>query len=389
MFCCFSNFVQAQDFKTVGYFPSYRFQLLDEIELDRLTHINISFANPDAQGKLQTDDVSITPVVEKAQSLGVEVYIALAGGAAQLSQWENWIKPGNRSAFISGIMDYVLEHNLQGIDVDLEWSVVNEDYSGFVLELKDSLDQYQLGMTAALPGIYRYPEVSNRALAAFDWVNLMAYDLTGPWQPNNVGPHSPYSFAEDAIEYWGRQGLEKERMTLGVPFYAYDFTDQNNVRGLTFAQMVRRDPANAQVDQVGQIYYNGLPTITNKTILALENVSGIMIWEIGQDHFSEYSLLKRIDETINGFFTTSTTSTIDDLVIQVFPNPVVDRVQIRLEQAKDLELSLFSASAKLLETQRYQQNMDVSMDMSAYPAGIYFLAVKSSSAVETIKLVKQ
>lgn len=389
MFCCISNLGKAQDFKTVGYFPTYRFQHLNEIELERLTHLNIAFANPDTQGKLTTSGADITPVVQKAQEAGLEVFIALAGGAAKLSQWENWIKPSNRSSFISGIMDYVLQYNLQGVDVDIEWGTVNQDYSGFVLELKDSLDQYQLGMTAALPATYRYPQVSDAALDAFDWVNIMAYDLTGPWAPNTVGPHSPYSFAEDAIEYWDRQGLRKERMTLGVPFYAYDFTDPNKVRAWTYTRMIGLNPANAQVDQVGQIYYNGLPTITRKTELALERTSGIMIWEIGQDHLGEYSLLKRIDETITGFLATSTITEMEDLDLQVFPNPVVDVVQIQTEQARDLELTLFSASLKMLKAQHYLQSTGLSMDLSLYPAGIYYLSVKSSQAVKTIKLIKR
>ena len=61
------------------------------------------------------------------------------------------------------------------MDVDLEWSHVNSLYSPFVLELKDSLDAHNKLMTVALPGTYRYPEVSDEALNAFAWVNLMAY----------------------------------------------------------------------------------------------------------------------------------------------------------------------------------------------------------------------
>ncbi|MEM6380777.1 MAG: glycosyl hydrolase family 18 protein, partial [Bacteroidota bacterium] len=350
----------GQDFKTVGYFPTYRFELLNEMEFDRLTHLNIAFANPNAEGKLITDGVNIIPVVQKAQEAGLEVYIALAGGAARLSQWENWIKTENRSAFISGIMDYVLIHNLQGVDVDLEWGTVNQDYSGFVLELKDSLDQYNLGMTAALPAIYRYPEVSDAALAAFDWVNIMAYDLTGPWRPNDVGPHSPYSFAEDALDYWQRQGLEKERMTLGVPFYAYDFTDQSNVRAYTFRYMVSLDPANAQLDQIGKIYFNGLPTIARKTRLALEETSGIMIWEIGQDDLGEFSLLRAIDETISSALTTSVRSEMEALTIDIFPNPVSDILHVRLDQIQDLELTLFSAASQALQTRRFQGERNLS-----------------------------
>jgi GH18 family chitinase len=126
----------------------------------------------------------------------------------------------------------------------------------------------------------------------------MAYDLTGFWNPDKPGPHSPYSFAEQSIAYWEQQGLSKEKMTLGLPFYGYDFTDLTKIPSVTFREMVERDNSFAYKDAVGKIHYNGIPTIENKTRLALEGLGGIMIWEIGQDHFGNYSLLDRIYKVI-------------------------------------------------------------------------------------------
>ena len=103
-----STTTTAQTFRTVGYLPTYRFYTINDIELNKLTHLNIAFANPDANGNLNTDGISITPIVQQAQGAGLEVFIALAGGAAQLSDWEDWIAPNSRSAFISRVIDYVL-----------------------------------------------------------------------------------------------------------------------------------------------------------------------------------------------------------------------------------------------------------------------------------------
>ena len=52
--------------------------------------------------------------------------------------------------------------------------------------------------------------------------------------------------------------------------------------------------SNADRDNVGNKYYNGRPTIQTKVRLAAESLSGIMIWELGQDSFTEYSLLETI-----------------------------------------------------------------------------------------------
>ncbi len=63
---------------------------------------------------------------------------------------------------------------------------------------------------------------------------------------------------------------------------------------------------NADIDNVGLKFYNGRPTIKSKVKLASEQASGIMIWELGQDSFSEYSLLKTIHNEYKnlGFATT-------------------------------------------------------------------------------------
>jgi hypothetical protein len=52
----------------------------------------------------------------------------------------------------------------------------------------------------------------------------------------------------------------------------------------------------ADRDNVGNKYYNGRPTIKSKVKLASSKVSGLMIWELGQDSFTQYSLLNAIHE---------------------------------------------------------------------------------------------
>jgi GH18 family chitinase len=378
----------GQEFKTVGYLPTYRFGLVDKMELERLTHLNISFANPDQNGILQTNGVDISDAVYEGHKAGVEVFIALAGGAASLSDWEKWITPENRSEFISGIIEYAKFYKLQGVDVDIEWGVVNDDYSGFVLELKDSLVSHDLQMSAALPAIYRYPEITAEALASFDWINLMAYDLTGPWQPDNMGSHSPYSLALNSIDYWSKEGLEKKRMTLGVPFYGWDFTDRKKVKSATFANLVKLDPANAYKDRVGDIFYNGIPTITKKTLLALNEVSGVMIWEIGQDDLSDYSLLQHIDELIGQYQTNSILSQEEVVNMSIYPNPVLRTVTVNTGLIKGAKISVLSAMTQLIySTDSFDLN-EVSIDMSSYSSGIYFIVIEKKGFRKAFKVVK-
>ncbi|MEM7654803.1 MAG: glycosyl hydrolase family 18 protein [Bacteroidota bacterium] len=378
-FCLLPLLLSAQQTKVVGYLPYYRFGLKDQIQYEKLTHLNLSFLNPDLQGNLSIGNQDIDPVVAKAKLANPDilVLVALAGGALT-PEWEDaydhFLQAQNRSGFIHLLMEYVETHQLDGMDVDLEWSHVNSLYSPFVLELKDSLDAHDKLMTAALPGTYRYPEVSDAAMNAFAWINLMAYDLTGSWAPNNPGPHSPYSFAQQSITYWTGQGLTKERMTLGVPFYGYDF-DQAPVSSFTYGSMVAEDTAYAQLDQVGQRYYNGMPTIRAKTLLGQSETAGIMIWELGQDAFgaqSEYSLLTVIDETLNGL--TSNDPILGEADWTVYPNPAQDFIQLRTDRLdQNRQMLLRDLQGRMLLQTPINPTNNLPIDISQLPTGIYLV----------------
>jgi len=380
----------AQQFKAIGYLPHYRFDLIDDIDFHKLTHVNIAFANPDMAGNLSVSGKNITPIVEHLHNANVEVFLSLAGGALTsewAAAWAHLTKPQNRSAFIHKMMRYANDHQLQGIDVDLEWSHVDENYSGFVLELRDSVDQHDLMLTAALPGTYRYPDITNAALAAYDWINMMVYDLTGPWAPNNPGPHSPFSFAVNSTVHWVNQGVSTDQLTLGMPFYGYDFTNQGNVYARTYRTIVGLDPDNAYRDQYGQIYYNGIPTIRQKTEYALAQLSGVMIWELGQDYYGEFSLLDQMDDVIQ-----SSISHLDDpgdLTMQVFPNPFQDRLTLRLYQPVEAKLVISNLQGQVLFTQQITETETQIILPHHWLAGIYTLQLITSDKLIYQRLVKQ
>lgn len=285
----------AQEVRIVGYLPYYRFYLADQIKMEKLTHLCIGFANPDLEGNIDFGDADIAPIVRQARQDDLKVLLSVGGGALEEEwgqAWDSLLLPATRSLLVERLVQFMLRHELDGLDIDLEWDDVTEHYSGFVLELRDSLDVYGKMLTAALPGHHRYPAISDEALRAFDFINLMAYDLTGPWQPDKPGQHSPYSLALKSINYWKNQGMPPDKLTLGLPFFGWDFTHPDRVTAVSYRKMVKMDSSFALLDQVGQIYYNGIPLIEAKTELAISQVSGIMFWELGQDAFGEHSLLE-------------------------------------------------------------------------------------------------
>ncbi len=291
------------DFKVVGYLHTGNLKMIDQIQLDLLTHLDLAFANPDREGNLvYRGEQELPGVVGKAHQAGVKVYLSIAGGGINeelAGYWLSALQPENRTAFIQKITGFVERHSLDGVDVDIEWNLlptIGDLYTPFVVELKDALHALGKGISSALNVAGLHEAVTQESLEAYDFINVMVYDKTGIWRPDRPGPHAPYSYAEEALKYWTEERkIPADRLTLGVPFYGHDF---DAVKYISYQKIVEKDPANAYQDELGATYYNGIPTMVKKTQLAKESFGGIMIWELGNDAFNDLSLLRVIDQTL-------------------------------------------------------------------------------------------
>ena len=294
---------KSDKFKVIGYLSSRNLDKVDIIDLAVLTHLNLAFANPDQNGTLVFNgEQNLEKTVNKAHKAGVEVFISIAGGGTNKDLPLNWLsvlQPENRANFIQEIVNFVTKNDLDGVDVDIEWNLmptIGNLYTPFVIELKNALKSNNKGISSALNVSGLHEAISQEALLSYDFINIMVYDKTGPWRPDDPGPHAPYSYADEALEYWTKERkIPIENLTLGVPFYGHDF---DKVNSIAYRDLVALDTANAYKDRVGEIYYNGIPTIVKKTQFAMESFGGIMIWELAQDAQNELSLLKAIKKTI-------------------------------------------------------------------------------------------
>ena len=294
---------KSVEFKVVGYLGSSNLDQIDRIDLSALTHLNLAFANPDENGKLIfRGENRLKRLVKKSHKAGVQVYISIAGGSTSKDlplRWLEVLQDEKRDGFIDQIVDFVVRHDLDGVDVDIEWNLmptVDSLYTPFVVNLRKGLKAHDKGITSALNVSGLHKGITQEALNAYDFINVMVYDKTGPWRPENPGQHAPYSYAEEALDYWiDERKIPAEKLTLGVPFYGHDF---EKIGSVSYADLIERDTAYANLDQIGEIYYNGIPTMIKKTELALNSYGGIMIWELAQDTEGELSLLRAIKQTI-------------------------------------------------------------------------------------------
>jgi GH18 family chitinase len=296
---------RSPEFKIVGYYPLQAAVKADltTVPFSKLTYINLWFINADSLGNFSQDLSGLAAFMDAAHASQVKVLFSIGGGSRQ-AQYHHLLKKEKRSLLINNLVSLAVQHKADGIDVDLEGSDIDENYEEFIVELAAALRSHHKLITAAI-AVYYKDQLSDKALAQYDFVNVMSYDRTGPWRPEKPGPHATYAHAVEDLEYFGTvRAIPKEKMTLGVPFYGYGYgpTLSSPAISMNYGEIISRFPGSHSVDQWqmpdGKIlYYNGVETIRQKTALAKEKASGIMVWQVMGDAAGANSLLEAIHKT--------------------------------------------------------------------------------------------
>jgi len=290
-------------FRVIGYMPAPDVESGAALIFDysRINYLNIAFINPDNTGVFPATP-GLNAVVTMAHKANVKVMISIGGGSAP-AYYSDLIADSKRTDFINRLVDLTVADQADGIDVDLEGARIDNNYEAFVTGLSTALKLKGKLITAAIATGYQ-SQYTDAALSQFDFLNVISYDKTGPWNPANPGQHAPYDMAVSDLDYWtNTRGIAKEKLSLGVPFYGYGF-GTGAPSDISFHDLIDQYPGAENTDQVtvtggGIIYYNGIPTIKKKTQLAVKSAGGVMIWELSQDATGNKSLLSTIDATIN------------------------------------------------------------------------------------------
>jgi GH18 family chitinase len=298
----------ATDFKIVVYIPlrpvisDSTQTALDYGFLNKITHVNLAFINPDTSGNF-LQDIRISYFIGMAHAKNVKVLASIGGGGPH-KYYSGLLKDDKRNIFISNLVSLVKKFDLDGIDVDIEDDDIDMNYENFIIALSEALSQRGKLLTAAIATVYK-DRLADGALQRFNFINIMSYDRTGPWRPDNPGPHSPFAMAVDDLVYWNKvRSIPKEKLVLGLPFYGYGFSSTTtSVLTMDYKQIASSFPESVFQDSINLpgdviMYYNGIPTIKRKTALAEENAGGVMIWQLLGDASGENSLLEAIHQVV-------------------------------------------------------------------------------------------
>lgn len=285
--------------KIVAYVPNWNDlkAYAPTIAWGKVTHVNVAFENPDDSGDLSFNAQNALLLVE-ARKHRVPVYVSIGGGSASenkvlLARYAELLSDAKRAGFAAKIADYLVRHGFDGVDVDLEGPCIGPNYGAFIADLARVVKAQKKGLTAALSQGYGGDNVPASVFALFDWVNIMAYDAAGPWNPDVPGQHSSFEFAKQNVEYWLKRGLPKNKAVLGVPFYGYGFGKAFRNGDYPYNEIVAAYPGAENRDEVGNtVWYNGVATIRAKAAYAREQgLAGVMVWSLNLDSTGSHSLL--------------------------------------------------------------------------------------------------
>ena len=309
----------------IGYYPDWGnwhkpAYTVDKVPYDKLSHVLWSFITPDTDGSLRGDAAedpsALDEMVTLAHAAGTKVIVSLGGGG----QSENFVPVASNDAlrgkFIANLVQFVADHNLDGLDMDWEWEynpVPEADtiaYSKLLTELREALPKDK-SLSAALPcspyyGKWFTPEVLVKNL---DWLGFMTYDMTGDWDEkamfdSPLYPHEGYTTWswEETRDYWKERGVPTEKMVFGIPSFGFEFkgatgqgTNFTSAKQVAYKDIVANTEWEYFYDSVavepygvstsGYITFEDPHSSAIKSRWVKENgYAGIMVWEVSHDY---------------------------------------------------------------------------------------------------------
>ncbi len=329
--------------KVVGYSYSTPPNSTD-INYSMYTHIVGSFVTSDLQGNLLfdswTSSEDIVAVLNQAKLQGAVPMIAFG---TTVDGWNMTKDPVARGNFISNLLSFCDSNGIKGIDLDLEGTAEEFNwgspgtffplpYESLAVELREAMPDSMI-LTAAVGSTARNgAQWTDRFLGAMDWINVMIYDRALSWEESPIENHSTWEAHASSAEYWHlNRGLSKDRICLGLPFYARGWDLTNN-------RMYRENPGwnvstwdykyfanryNIKIDQdtldfpatdsiqfkraegvtgSGTLFFNSPELIARKTAWTIDNsYGGVMVWHIDGDlpTADSLSLLASLNKQMN------------------------------------------------------------------------------------------
>jgi chitinase len=266
----------------IGYYQSWKWQQSPEllspanIPYDKLTAINYSFFYPTESGEIVGMDAvadrylllgetdASTKITSSGNSL---IDLARQHGTKVILSVGGWEHSGNfpqvsadqkkRSNFAHWCIRHIQKYGFDGIDIDWEFpgyvrhNGTPQDRDNFTLLLQSVRDSLQaLGaktgqkyiLSTSMPAAAGHlPDIDVKKITAIvDYLNIMTWDLFGPW--GKISNHHSALFSpaqgdsgrclDGAFRLYHQiHDVPAEKINLGAAFYGYSYTQCNAIYG--------------------------------------------------------------------------------------------------------------------------------------------------------------
>jgi len=230
-------------------FPGNRLLQEDEINAEKLTHINYAFANiinnRMVEGFAQDSANLATLVRLREKNPHLKILISVGGWTWSGMFSDMALTAKTRAVFIESAVAFVKKHRLDGLDIDWEFPGLPgnnnihrpEDKQNFtaliretrkaLLEASEPGQQFLLTIAAGAFNDYLLHTEMHLVEDYLDFVNIMTYDFHGEWNDftghhTNVRTpaHNPQGNSmERSVELFLRAGVPAEKLVVGVAFY--------------------------------------------------------------------------------------------------------------------------------------------------------------------------
>ena len=337
----------------VGYYAgwaAYQGYTPEQIPAEHLTQINYAFARIDPDTltitlENEAHDQKNLAALRQLRKEHPHLKLLISVGGWSDSQYfsDAASTAARREKFAASCVDFVVEHGLDGVDLDWEYPVSGgapgtihrpadrQNFTKLLQELRTQLDRqgrrdgkdYSLTIAGAAGSWYLNQIEAVKVADIVDHIFLMGYDLHGPWDtsadfnaplhtPSGASPQGKSSIA-DSVQAYLDKGIPAEKLVLGMPLYGYAYqgvSSQNNglystytsAKSVSYRTLKKNYLSNAayrqyrhQEAQVPYLYgsrtfisYDDAESLAAKAALARSrDLGGIGFWELSQDDGGE------------------------------------------------------------------------------------------------------
>ncbi len=336
-----------------GYYPGWEQAGMpaSNIDFTTITHVILSpvTVNPDGSLNAAINDITVansSNLISCAHAAGRQALICFGGSIADASSEAGFLgatSSSNLPAFINHLTNFVASRGYDGVDLDWEpfYSSDIPQFTNFVIALRSALNgltPYKL-LTAAVGAYPPYGdsptaqyEMFAEMQSQFDQLNIMTYDLAGPWPGwvtwfnsplydggYHLPPYGPLVTSVDgSVSNYLSNGVAPDKLGVGIAFYGYVWTGGSGVWQPRQSWATNNVPAATQEtyqtimtsyyqsnlyhwDTNAQAAYLSItnPVASNDMFISYDdqrtcqakisyvrnhNLGGVMIWEIAQDY---------------------------------------------------------------------------------------------------------